>query len=406
MSGVNLFNKEKKYPVAVTIATGYNNNLIYSHGHYTVKYYEPIAKTPFAPELLDRPYSGERFYAGYLSPSGRVSISVLPRPKISRQDKDYESTVPIETGYLEYIVDTVDNTATVATEYYSKNSSLGLSSGSNHHTDTKPQRYGLKGISANGRKKVREGCYLLERKYGRRLGFYTLTCPYTDEREIYEFNRNIAEIARRYFQKLKRYYDDVGQTWSYVSVYEYQPERYAVTSIPVLHIHYVAPCYKRSSYEWICEAETLRDFYASVLQSVIGGSPNVASALDATVVRSSAVGYVSKYMSKGGEIVENIAQIAPSQIPSQWWSMSSNIRAAIKRCTVVIPESICAYLFSGGGESRSEILYLYRRRYIEIFAGRHFETGEERYIRVGMSAQLCRDGMFAMQTWNICDVPI
>lgn len=371
-----------------------------------MKYYEPVAKTPFAPELLTRPYSGERFYAGYLSPSGRVGISVLPRPKIAHQDKVYQATVPIETGYLEYTIDTVDNTATVATEYYPQNSSLGLASVPNHHTDDKPQRYGLKGISAGGRKRVREGCHLLERKYGRRLGFYTLTCPYTEENLIYEYNRNISEIARQYFQAVKRYYDGVGETWSYVSVYEYQPKRYDRDNCPVLHIHYVSPCYRRGTWQWICKAEVLRGIYARVCANVVGGNPDTSAAIDAAVVRTSAVGYISKYMSKGGEICEVLSETCPNQVPKQWWSMSANIRTAIKVCTVVIPESICAYLFAGGGESGTEILRLHRRKYIEIFAGRDFRTGDERWVRVGMSAQMCKQGMSAMQTWDIADIDI
>lgn len=371
-----------------------------------MKLYEPIKVTPLPSRLLTDPYPGERFYAGYLSPSGRIGISVLPRPKTARRDRDYEASVPKETGYIEYDINTLDNTAEVSTEYYSSSSSLGLASESNHHKEGKKNRYGLKGIGVGGRKRVREGCYLLERKYGKRLGFYTLTCPYTDEREIYEFNRNIAEIARRYFQELKRYYDGIGETWSYVSVYEYQPKRYERDSYPVLHIHYIAPCYRRGSWKWICKAEILRGIFARVCRFVVGGSPDTSPSIDATVIRKSAVGYISKYMSKGGEIVETVAETAPSQVPSQWWSMSSNVRAAIKRCTTVVPEEISAYLFAGGGEARSEILHIYRRRYIEVYAGRDFRDGTERHIRVGMSAQLCREGMSAMQTWDIADIDI
>lgn len=371
-----------------------------------MKYYEPIVVKPLKPETMQRPYSGERFYAGYLSPSGRVSISVLPKDKTAHQDKVYESSVPKTTGYIEYNIDTLDNTATVATEYYPSSSSLGLSSVQNHHEETRTQRYGLKGISAGGRKAVREGCYLLELKYGRRLGFYTVTCPYTDDCLIYEFNRNIAEISRRYFQKLKRYYSSVGEIWSYVSVYEYQVQRYKTDGTPVLHIHYIAPCYKAGTYEWICPADELRAIYADACAEVVCSNVDTSAAVDAAVIRKSAVGYISKYMSKGGDICEELAENCPEQVPRQWWSMSANVRAAIKRCTVIIPDEICAYLFAGGGSLGTEVLHLHRRKYIEIYAGRDFRTGEERHIRVGMSAQLCRDGMSAMQTWDIADMPI
>lgn len=369
------------------------------------KYYERIDKCNSPPKGMESPYHSERFYAGYLSPSGRVSISVLARSKTAQSDKEYERTRPLSTGYTVYELDDTGDTAEVYEEY-TRTDSLGLSSESNYHSDIPKVRYGLKGISVNGRKKVREGCYLLQKKYGRRLGFYTLTCPYTDDVLIYEYNRNLAEISRRYFQSLKREFHRAEQTFSYVSVYEYQTYRYQQTGIPVLHIHYVAPCYLRGTKEFIVTADRLREIYYNICNQVIGGEPNTSASIDAAVIRESAVGYISKYMSKGGDICESLSQNCPEQVPRQWWSMSSNVKSAIQIATTTIPDSICAYLYSGGGQEADEVLYIYNRCYIEVYCGRDFKTGHERYIKVGMSAQMGKVGMSAMQSWDIADIPI
>lgn len=372
----------------------------------TQKYYEPLRTSANVAERFGRDSADGFSYVGYLSPSGRVSIGIQPRANVADADEAYEEKLGVPTGHLCYEVDLDTEQVLRISPDYIDAAPLGLSSVPNHRESGKKTKYGLKGITANGRKRVREGAYLLERKYGRRLGFYTLTCPYTDVSQIYEFNRNVAEIARRYFEKLKLYYEDIGETWSYVSVYEYQAKRYETDGYPVLHIHYIAPCYRRGTWTWCCEAEVLRGIYAGVCRDVIGGNPNTSASIDAAVVRKSATGYISKYMSKGGETYAYLAEACPSQIPGQWWSMSQNVKRAIAIATVVLPTEICEYLFSGGGDSPDEILHITRRRYIEVFAGADFRTGEERHIRVGMSAQLCRQGMSAMQTWNIADIPI
>lgn len=322
-------------------------------------------------------------YSGRLFPSGKVTVGRVPPKRIAVDDARYEVERP---KYEYYKKQHWHHQNGIVTEYVDTlvdGSELGLASVSNCHK-TEARRYGLKGISRGGRTSVREGAYLLERRYGRRLGFYTLTCPYTDEISIYSYNQSINYIQRAYFQELKREYERQGVTWSYISVLEIQTRRFDSTGVPVLHIHYLAPCYLPGTSSWICEADTLRNIWSRVLRNSVGAENNPSASVDAQVVHSSAVGYISKYMSKGGESTSFLAETCPDQLPSQWWSMSQNVRKAIRTATVQLPQEICESILYNPCTDKDSALYLryYRFIYIPI-------RGEEKLV--GLSGNMIPD---------------
>lgn len=327
--------------------------------------------------------------AGVLLPSGKVRVGVVPPQKVSPKDKEYERTA---SGYEWDVTEWKDKNkrthkARVLRERTA--SSLGLAAVPNCHKG-ETNRYGLKGISARGRESVKEGAFLLERRYGRKLGFYTLTCPYTEPEDIYLYNKNIAYIQRSYFQELKREYQRQGVVWSYVSVLEIQTERFATTGIPVLHIHYIAPCYAPGTWNWVLTANTLRAIWQRVLSNALGFPASTKASIDASVVKTSAIGYIAKYMSKGGAEVEFLAVNCPDQLPRQWWSMSSNVRQAIKNNTVVLPAPVAHYLFFKQETNPDEILHLLYRTEVHIPW-----NGIE--LHVGFSAQMNPKGNMCLR---------
>jgi hypothetical protein len=371
-----------------------------------------------------------------------VSVGILPKESLSRSDREYERTrgniQVVEQMYHAPGGVLQKETKVVLTP--SKRTPLGLSSVPNHQGDggvlgggdkatvlgrvsrvhrqakraaeleasyygaNKRGRYGLKGISVNGMRKVREGCYLLQRKYHRRLGFYTLTCPYTVPELIWEFNKGIAEIARRFFQDCKKLYEEAGQVWSNVFVYEYQDERYESSGVPVLHIHYVAPCYIRGTREWVLTATEIRYLWMLHCAAVVGVEADTSASIDAQVVHSSAVGYISKYLSKGGNCITYLSQTCMAQIPAQWWGMTNNVRRAIAKCTTPLPTEISEYFMADGGSDPSELLYLPYRKYIYIDVRYDPILDDVIRERRGMSAQICQEGRKALQTWTIKDL--
>lgn len=320
-----------------------------------------------------------RLATASLLPSGKVRAGWVPAPKVSDRDRAYEhQRIHTEDDYASY-------KSALTGRFYCYRFSrevvppLGLSAVPNYHNEAK--KHGLKGITSLGRESVKESAFLLERRYRKRLGFYTLTCPYTDAESIYLYNKNISYIQRSYFQELKREFERKGCTWSYVSVLEIQTGRFDSTGVPALHIHYISPCYLPGSWEFILDAQTLRNTWQRVLRNTIGRLADCSASLDSQVVNKSAAGYLAKYMSKGGDSFEFLAQNAPDQFPSQWWSTSRNVRKALKECTVVLPSQISQEILEGKAFDPDHPAYLQYHKYIYV-------QWKEIDICVGISAQM------------------
>lgn len=351
-------------------------------------WYESTKTSEALSASLNQRYTSDRQISGKMSPSGRISIGAVPAPKLLKADRVYEEERERTTTIVQKRWDAEAGIVSEEKTIVEKESSLGLSAERNHHKPDRA-RYGLGGITPNGRSRVYEGASLLHRRYRGRLGFYTLTCPYTDGSLIYEFNRNISEITRRWFQELRRWYGKYKITFSYVAVLEIQPERYEESGVPVIHIHYIAPCYRPGTWEWILSATEIRYLWMRTLSTVLGVEADTASALDAQVVKKSASGYLAKYIAKGYSPCEWIASIAPSQLPKQWWSMSANVRAAIKKLTTQISQALAEWWFGGNNFSEGDPFHLTYRRDIYVQW-----KGQE--LRVGMSAQMSAEGVARM----------
>ncbi len=280
--------------------------------------------------------------------SGYTSVGYVPRPETLKADKSYErdrdkyqfvkqKSWHYQSGICEQvIIQPLHNS--------NSGSRLVSASKSSQTSETPKKRYGLKGISPAGRTKVRESAYLLHRLHPRRLGFYTLTCPYTTPSQIYEFNRNISEILRQYFQMLKRAEAGI-ESFQYVSVLEVQEQRYLHSGDFVLHIHYISPCFRPGSRVWKHTANELRTLWARACRNVVGGEPDTSASVDCQLVKKNAAAYLSKYMSKGGKLQSEVASVSPSQLPRQWWSISAMTRRLLHVSTITLPSETAENFF-------------------------------------------------------------
>lgn len=362
-------------------------------------YKSPIPSSELQ-SFLSTEYTSSRLLVGRISHTGRISIGSIPRPKIRSEDREYECIRPEHRYFQKCRWDWREGVVAedVAVLIEKENvPPLGLSAVPNHHKPSRG-RYGLRGITKNGRHKVLEGASLLHERYRGRLGFYTLTCPYKDSSLIYEFNRNIGEIMRRWFQELRRFYAKVKVTFSYVAVCEIQSERYQRTGVPVVHLHYVAPCYMPRSTKWVLGATEIRYLWMRCLASVLGVEADTSPSVDAQVVQTSASGYIAKYLSKGYEAVAWVGDCAPSQVPKQWWSMSANVRRCLRKLTTVLPAHLVEWWFGNNNYAEGDPYHLVYQQYIYVQW-----RGQE--LKVGMSAQISKEGRTKFidpSTWLQC----
>ena len=219
---------------------------------------------------------------------------------------------------------------------------LALSSAQNCHKVKK--RYGKNGITPFGRRRVRNGAERIQEVFSRhRTAFVTLTVPdYPPPIRKVVYAR-WGQLTRKYFQELKRLHEKSSHPFCYVSVTEVQSHRWKDSGNPGLHIHYCCPIYKLSSKrgDYLVTPDWIREVWGRLLQNLIDTIPldgvefrTPTPRVDIQRVKYSASAYLSKYMSKGSELVKEVIEYEGEDcVPGQWWSMSANLKEWISANT-------------------------------------------------------------------------
>jgi len=222
-----------------------------------------------------------------------------------------------------------------------------------HRENPERIRRTAKGLTRRGKRVIRDGIALLERKYGvRGLGFYTLTCPYDTPELIQEFNDKYTEIVRRYFQEIKREYERKNARFRYVAVHEVQPGRLRRTGNECLHLHYIAPafCGKR---RFVLDSARIRHIYQRTLGRVMSVPPDHSPRVGCELVRSSAAAYLAKYYSKG---ISNDGSGTPGGAVaslSTWYSVDRSLRRSIQSVYTGLPASVTDAIYRASYEGRN-----------------------------------------------------
>ena len=228
----------------------------------------------------------------------------------------------------------------------------------------KSKTYGSHGITRFGRRVVKNGAILLERKYGiRRLGFVTCTIPAFDSATIKVVARNWGEITRRFFQKVKRHQEKMGQPLEIICCTEIQEKRYRKFGDIAPHLHFIYVCKQRAhEKKFNIVASLLRRYWqesmSQVIQKVQGGldrQVSFSASVNAQVINKSASSYLGKYMSKGGAILAELKEKGLEEyFPSQWWTASSLMKKMFKESVVYLDNDACSFIFYNLGEHLAE----------------------------------------------------
>jgi hypothetical protein len=263
--------------------------------------------------------------------TGHVIGSIPPPdPKKNRLHlgNNLSSVADPLVGLTDCSLDGIENSLSGGGDDYP--SSVGLSPVPSSRIGT---RQGLKGITSYGRKTIREGCFLLTKKYGRAgLGFYTLTLPHRG-RELEAICLNWAKILNRFFEELSRAYSRRGVSLEYVCAVEIQEKRYRKYGEVAPHIHYVANSCVDGRY--VLSPRDIRAIFRMVCSRFVPSSVSFDSAENVQTIRRDAGNYLSKYLSKGGEMLAEIAASASELLPRRWFKTSPNIRTEILKATLV-----------------------------------------------------------------------
>lgn len=238
---------------------------------------------------------------------------------------------------------------------------LGLSSARNFDKPKKPlPRYGLKGITSLGRRRVRNAAYMLSRENGKhRLTFATVTLPALSCEDMITIHLNWHKVIDRYRLLLTRSLRAGGLTGEVVGVSEIQGKRHEESKFPVLHGHFVFVGANRRG-GWVITPRRHDYIWRKSLQSVLYGPlPPIKSACQLKSVEKSVEGYLGKYMSKGVAAISSVsADGFEWALPKQWWSCSRSLVARMERQLRYFSEGV-QWLISRASAGDTEIWAFY-----------------------------------------------
>jgi hypothetical protein len=219
---------------------------------------------------------------------------------------------------------------------------IDLAMHANSHRDLEEVcvKRGQKGMTSQGSRMVRNCADALEKFYGKeRISFATVTLPRLEYEEFWHVSSNWAEIVRRFYQKIVRALAKRGGSRSYVGVTELQPRRTNRDGIPALHLHFIFVGRKTKSGNWLVHYSEIRQWWKEVLEWCVGRELQCDHVENVQEVRESAGGYLSKYMSKGSDLVEPIRQSEVGwNLPTAWYNISLKLKRWVVDHTMSNPE--------------------------------------------------------------------
>jgi hypothetical protein len=222
---------------------------------------------------------------------------------------------------------------------------LGLSDAINSHKcgrkkGQKSAKRGSKGITANGKRMVKNSCYLLERDHGRHLlSLFTATLPaFASPYELMFICANWSELVRQLIQELRRILRRGGYCEDMVYITEIQEDRYANRGEVAPHLHLVMVGKKhRYQKHYAVEKSEARSLWERLLSNFLGRPVTAAAATRLERPKKSLQGELGSYLSKGGKMITKIIQDGKGdQLPSSYWGASQNLKNQIKSETKVM----------------------------------------------------------------------
>ena len=205
---------------------------------------------------------------------------------------------------------------------------LGLSPRAKSH---KRAKRGEKGITSHGRKMVRNGSYILQRKYGKRqLSFLTVTLPDVSREESIEISKQWGEVVRKYLQSLGRLLERRGIKPEIVACTEVQEERTARDGILGLHLHIVFRGRTHRS-GWKIHYLEARKLWRRELERIVARPLDCSACENMEPVKHDAEQYLGKYLSKGLKSISSLIDMGFSgTLPAAWYSISASLRKQVK----------------------------------------------------------------------------
>jgi hypothetical protein len=285
---------------------------------------------------------GERSISAHIYPNGEFGVGFIPHGGISASDRRHERDYKYSQDNAYYAPDIIINDENPEGFEYTRTMVCPLPPklGSGAELSQPRKRYGLKGITAHGRKMLRNAGHILDTVAKKGKGYMvqmgTLTIPSLSPERMKIIGARWNDITRRFFQECRRRYLRFGKIFDYASCSEIQPGRWEGSGEVGLHIHFLFVSFRLNKKMWSLPDSWVRTVWRRCLVRYVGeeGVPDNLN-YRREAVSSSSAAYIAKYASKGTQFIEEVAgRMGQDCLPKQWWSMNSRLKKCIKAHTV------------------------------------------------------------------------
>lgn len=242
-------------------------------------------------------------------------------------------------------------------------------------------RYGLGGITRQGRKAVREAAHLLEEQR-RCLTFWTIS-PSDQALDhllaIDGWSLFVRELRRVLCRRLKAR----GLPQHVIGVCEVSPDRSKEAGLPLAHLHLIYRSRKHSGRPWAMTPAEHDEMIRVALIATGLKNPDVRASSKCEQIRKSVARYLSKYLSKAGGKIDGLdlssaneshapicetpplvcvaarsplmwrvnvslrawaLQYLTRLIPRQWWLQTEELHQLVQLLTLVLPRGFALWL--------------------------------------------------------------
>ena len=220
---------------------------------------------------------------------------------------------------------------------------LGSSIQPNSQNRSRP---GISGISAGGRKFLKDSLLLMEDFRGS-LCMWTVTLPEEDYRDVALKVGSWPAFQRRCIDLVCRYLREHQVDALAVAAVEIGDKRTSRTSRPMPHIHLVINGWGRRhpSGGWLLCPKRMDDLVAKAAQYAGLPSRERRAASNIAPIRKSVHNYVSKYLTKQRGVADvDLADGWDDLIPRQWWNASEEARALVEGALFKLSAGFAAFL--------------------------------------------------------------
>lgn len=234
------------------------------------------------------------------------------------------------------------------------------------------------GITASQKRMLRSMLFLLSKKVVRKnLSFLTLTLPSLTKFELIEISNSWAEVMRQFLQELKRLLIRRGMSASIAGCTEIQDKRYKNRDEVAPHAHLVFQG-RQTGGTWAVTPKMVREIWQRILSRMLGREVNCIAATRIEPIKKCVVSYMSKYMSKGGKLLEDITKTYGDILPTSWMHGTRDLRKLVIEEIIQPPPEVVDYLVKNLDALKKEGLVAWFGRLWAVKVNGEWDTEFER----------------------------